>query len=104
MRKKLPAPRDSKLVVRVRDLEKKAIERAAQQSGHKLSSYLRRCALKKTLYYRLTQEELRLYELLVEYRRNFTRISNLIRERKDFMPALEGVIDAINQQLQKFNT
>ena len=104
MRKKLPTTRDSRLVVRVRALEKKAIERAAHKSGHKLSNYLRSCALGKTLYYRLTEDELRLYKLLVEYRRNFTRVSNLIKEGKDFRPELEGVIDDINQQLQKFNS
>lgn len=104
MRKKSAANRDSRLVMRVYYLEKRAIELAAQKSGLTFSEYLRRAALNQPLYYRLTKDELRLYELLVEYRRNFSRISNLIRVHKDFTPDLEEVINAIDQQLQKFNT
>ena len=85
-------------------LEKEAIELAAEKSDLKVSTYLRRCALGKPVYPRLTEDELKLHQLLVEYHNNFARISNLIRERKDFIPALQEVIGAINHQLQKFNT
>lgn len=104
MRKKLPAIRDSRLVFRVYALEKEAIELAAEKSDLKVSNYLRRCALGKPVHPRLTEDELKLHKLLVEYHNNFARISNLIKERQDFMPALKEVIGAINQQLQKFNT
>ena len=103
MRKKSSATRDSRLVVRVYYLEKRAIELAAEKSGLTFSEYLRRAALNQPIYYRLTKDELRLYKLLIEYRNNFKRIRNLIRDRQDFTPALQEVIDAINHQLKKFN-
>lgn len=103
MRPKSPAPRNERLAFRVYSLEKKAIELAAAKSGLCVSDYIRRCYLGKTLKPRLTEAELSLYQLLVAYRNNFSRISNLMKERKDFTTALKEVITAIDHHLKKFS-
>ena len=104
MRPKSPCPRSSRLVFRVYSLEKKAIELSASKSGLQVSDYLCRSALGQPLPARLSAEELQLYTLLVEYRNNFARISNLIKERQDLTAALKEVIEAIEDQLKKFSS
>jgi hypothetical protein len=102
MRPKSSSHRNARLVFRVYSLEKKAIELAAAKSGLSVSDYVRRCCLGKTLHSRLDKEELDLYRLLIEYRNNFSRISNLIKERQDFSSTLKEVISSIDQHLKKF--
>lgn len=102
MRPKSSSHRNSRLVFRVYALEKKAIELAADKSGLSVSDYVRRCCLGKTIQSRLGKEEIELYRLLVEYRNNFSRISNLIKEREDFTGDLKHVISSIDQHLKKF--
>ena len=103
MRPKSTVHRNERLTFRVYSLEKKAIELAADKSGLCVSDYMRRSGLGQTLKPRLTEEELSLYQLLIEYRNNFSRISNLIRERKDFTTALKQLIISIDRQLKKFS-
>ena len=102
MRPKSSSHRNARLVFRLYALEKKAIELAADKSGLSLSDYIRQCCLNKTIHTRLSQEEIDLYRLLVEYRNNFSRISNLFKERKDFSSDLKQVISSIDQHLKKF--
>lgn len=102
MRPKSSSHRDSRLVFRVYAIEKKVIEIAAGKSGLGVSDYIRRSCLGKTIQARLSQEELDLYRLLVEYRNNFSRISNLIKEREDFTSDLKGLINNIDLHLKKF--
>ena len=102
MRPKSAALRNSRLVFRVYSLEKKAIELAAEKSGLAVSDYARQCCLGQPIHARSSQEELDLYRLLVEYRNNFSRISNLIKEREDITIELKQVISNIDKQLKKF--
>jgi hypothetical protein len=102
MRPKSPASRTTRLHFRVYTLEKKAIELSASKSGLNLSDYIRRCCLGKEIHSKFSEEELSLYRLLVEYRNNFSRISNLIKERKDFSASLKQLVDNIDQHLNKF--
>lgn len=102
MRPKSSSHRNSRLVFRVYSLEKKAIELAADKSGLSVSDYARRCCLEKTIQARLSQQEIQLYTLLVEYRNNFSRISNLIKERADFTDELKQVISNIDLHLKNF--
>jgi hypothetical protein len=102
MRPKSSSLRNTRLVFRVYSLEKKAIELAAHKTGMKVSDYMRQCCLNKTIHARLSQEETDLYRLLVEYRNNFSRISNLIKEREDFTRDLKHVISSIDEHLKKF--
>lgn len=102
MRPKSSSHRNARLVFRVYALEKKAIELAASKSGLSLSDYVRRCCLGKTIQSRLSEEEVKIYQILVEYRNNFSRIGNLIKERQDFTSDLKNVIGSIDQHLKNF--
>lgn len=90
--------------MKVYSIEKEAIKLAASQAGLPLSDYTRQCCLGKNISERFSEEEIKLYELLVEYRNNFSRISNLIKERKDFSVELKEVINKIDKQLKKFQS
>jgi hypothetical protein len=102
MRPKSISSRSARLVFRVYALEKKAIELSAAKSGLPVSDYIRRSCLGKTIHARFSKEELDLYHILVEYRNNFSRISNLVKEREDFSLSLKEVISSIDQHLKKF--
>ncbi|MEM7055783.1 MAG: hypothetical protein AAF392_02785 [Bacteroidota bacterium] len=103
MRPKSSASRNERLTFRVYSLEKKAIELAADKSALRVSDYIRRACLGKTLKPRLTEEELALYRLLIEYRNNFSRISNLMKERHDFTKELQRLINNLDTHLKKFS-
>ena len=102
----MPSPstihRNQRIVFRVYSLEKKAIELAAQKSGLSVSDYARRACLDKELKTRLTDEEISIYKLLIEYRNNFARIGNLIKHHQDFTQELKSIIGRIDQHLQRF--
>src|SRR3989338_8390363 len=102
MRPKSLAHRNARLVFRVYHLEKKAIELAAEKSGLGVSDYIRRCSLGQTIQARLSPEEVDLYRLLIEYRNNFSRISNLVKEQQDITSDLKQVITNIDKHLKKF--
>lgn len=104
MRPKSTSHRNSRLVFRVYALEKKAIELAASKSGLSVSDYIRNACLGKTIQARLSEEEVNLYLLLAEYRSNFSRISNLMKERVDFTSELKEVIARVDHHLKKFIT
>ena len=90
--------------MRVYGLEKKAVELAADKAGLSTSDYMRKACLGKTITQNLTEEELKLYKLLVDFRNNFARISNLVKAKKDFTSPLKDLIQALDQQLNKFKT
>jgi len=83
-------------------LEKKAIQNHAKKSGMTDALYCRNRALLCSSTYKLTSEEVECYKLLIEVKTNFTRISNLVKNRKDIMPELNEVIALVNQHLVKF--
>lgn len=102
MRPKQLVHRDCRLTIRLFSLEKQAILLSASRSGLSVSDYLRKVGLGETIKPRLTAEELSLYQLLVDYRNNFSRISNLISNREDFSQALACLISSIDHHLRKF--
>lgn len=102
MRPKTSSHRNHRIVFQVYPLEKKAIELSAKKSGLSLSDYARKCCLGREVQSRMNEEELQLYLLLIEYRNNFSRISNLMKERKGFEKELRQVISNIDEQLKKF--
>jgi hypothetical protein len=102
MRPKSPALRNNRLVFRVYSLEKKAIELAAEKSGLGVSDYIRRSCLNQTIHARLSPEEQESYRLLVEYRNNFSRIGNLVKDKQDIYADLKEVIASIDKHLKKF--
>lgn len=102
MRRKSLIHRQFHLAFRVYALEKQAILLAAEKSGLSVSDYMRRSCLGSVLTSRLSQEEIALYRMLITYRNNFARISNLVRDRKEFTEELKNVIQRIDHHLKKF--
>ena len=94
--------RHERVVFRVYSLEKKAIALAAAKSGLSVSDYIRRTCLGKSLKARLTEEEISIYKLLIEYRNNFSRISNLVKANKDLTSELHQLIHSLDSHLKKF--
>ena len=102
MRRKSLIHRQFHLAFRVYALEKQAILLSAERSGLSVSDYMRRTCLGTVLTPRLSEEEVSLYRLLITYRNNFARISNLVRDRKEFTDELKNVIRRIDHHLKKF--
>ncbi len=61
--------------------EKKLLKNRAAKAGISLSEYLRSTAFQKNIVERITQEQLECYQLLVQYKNNFSRISNMFKKR-----------------------
>ena len=95
--------RNDRLVFRLYSLEKKAIQLAARKSGLSVSDYARRACLDQALQARLTDEEISIYKMLIEYRNNFARISNLVRHNQNFANELQQLVMHIDNHLKRFS-
>ncbi len=95
--------RTEKIEIRVTKLEKKILTNKADDSGLKVSEYLRRAGLKRQVTYKLTPEELEVYKDLHKFHSNFTRLSNFFKVNH---PALyqetQSMIDEMKEHLKKF--
>jgi predicted choloylglycine hydrolase len=60
--------------------EKKLLKNRAAKAGISLSEYLRSTAFQKNIVERITQEQLECYQLLIQYKNNFSRISNMFKK------------------------
>jgi len=60
--------------------EKKLLKKRAARAGISLSEYLRATAFKINMVERITPEQLECYQLLVQYKNNFSRISNMFKK------------------------
>ncbi|WP_245984027.1 mobilization protein MbpA [Gillisia mitskevichiae] len=60
--------------------EKKLLKKRAARAGISLSEYLRATAFKINMVERITQEQLECYQSLVQYKNNFSRISNMFKK------------------------
>ncbi len=87
---------------RATPLEKKIVERKARDSGLTTANYVRDCALSRTIVQRLTDDEVSAYRGLVDLKLNFTRISNLIKERKGIAQEVREVVELVNALLGHF--
>ncbi len=83
-------------------LEKKIIESKAKDAGMTTARYIRECALERRFTARLSPEEIEAYMNLVQLKSHFTRISNLIRDRKGIYSEVREVVDLVNNHLSKF--
>lgn len=94
--------RSETLRFRVFSLEKKAIQLAARQAGMPISEYLRQCALGKEIKFRLTDEEIEIFQMLRQYRTNFSRLSSMIKKHEPGkVKVLDELIKGIDEQLNK---
>tara|TARA_R110002012_G_scaffold279098_1_gene467002 strand:+ start:3789 stop:4088 length:300 start_codon:yes stop_codon:yes gene_type:complete len=93
-----------KIEFRVSLLEHHIIKNKANRIGCSVSEYLRNTALDYPLSYKLTPEEIEVYQQLNKYGDNFRRISNLFK-LGDVTGVKETSIETaklIRQHLKKF--
>lgn len=82
-------------------LEKKAIQKQAEQAGLQDAEYVRASALGQKISFKLTPDEVEVYKLLAEYRTNFKHISNLFKNRTDISEKVKTLVHLIDQHLKK---
>jgi len=84
-------------------LEKAIIEKKAGNSKQSVSSYCRSSALGQKIAYKLTDEELQDYQSLTQFYKNFTAISNLLKNKDSaFAKEVATTAGEIKRHLQKF--
>lgn len=103
MRPKKPTQKSSTLSIRLYPTEKIAIKLLAKNCGLSLSDYLRKAGLHQSIKSRFTAEELSIYQMLVDYRNHFSRISNLIKDQSDFKKEVRHIIEKIDHHLNKIS-
>ena len=67
--------------VRCSIYEKKLLQRRAARAGISLSEYIRNTAFDKNIVERITPEQVETYQMLVQYKNNFTHIGNMFGKR-----------------------
>ncbi|WP_266069849.1 mobilization protein MbpA [Salinimicrobium profundisediminis] len=83
--------------------EKKLLKKRAARAGISLSEYIRSTAFERNIVERITPEQLEYYRMLVEYKNNFTRISNMFKKRDPQLAAtVERLAEEIRTHLQNF--
>ena len=83
--------------------EKKLLKRRAARAGISLSEYLRSTAFERNIIERITPEQLEYYQLLVQYKNNFARISNMFKKRDPGLArTVEGLAEEIRIHLKNF--
>jgi len=96
---------EKKEVLRFRctPLEKAIIEKKASNSGLSASAFCRASALDQKIGYKLTDEELEAYQMLVKYHNNFMAISNLLKNKNSrFAGEVNKTAVEIKNHLKKF--
>ena len=102
-RPKKDVKRAYEVKVRCTALEKKAIQKQAENAGLTVADYIRMSALNQKITYKLTPEEIDAYKTLSDYRHYFRLISNLLREHrdKDIREKVNEVAVLIDEHLKK---
>lgn len=78
--------------------EKKLLKVKAKKSGLSISEYCRRAAFDDRIVERLSQEQIEVYKMLVEYKINFKRIGNMFRKRN---PKLADEVVQLANEIRK---
>ncbi|MCM4158552.1 hypothetical protein FHG64_13285 [Antarcticibacterium flavum] len=83
--------------------EKKLLKRRAARAGISLSEYLRSTAFERNVVELITPEQLEHYRMLVQYKNNFSRISNMFKKRDPKLAAtVEKLAEEIRNHLKNF--
>ena len=83
--------------------EKKLLKKRAALAGISLSEYLRATAFKINMVERITPEQLECYQLLVQYKNNFSRISNMFkRSNPKLSKEVQQLAEDIRTHLKSF--
>jgi len=53
----------------------------ARKSGLSISEYCRRAAFDDRIIERLTEDQIEMYKMLIDYQNNFVRIGNMFKKR-----------------------
>lgn len=77
--------------------EKKLLKKRAERTGLSLSEYCRSSAFGNSIIERLTDEQRAHYIMLVKYKNNFTRISNMFKKRN---PKLANEVMELAEQIR----
>jgi hypothetical protein len=77
--------------------EKKLLKKRAARAGISLSEYCRNSAFENSVIERLTNEQLAHYQMLVKYKNNFTRISNMFKKSN---PKLANEVTELAEQIR----
>lgn len=97
--------RTKKIELRVSNVEYLIIKNKAESSGNNVSEFLRGIALDYTINYKLTEEEINVYKMLIEYKNNFIHIGNLFK-LGDYFAVKERTVelaDLIKKHLKKLD-
>ena len=88
---------------RVGSLDKAIIEKKAKKAGLSISEFCRRSVLDQKVDYKLTSEELQIYQELHEFRRNFVLISNMFKVKDPLLAEqVRSTAAKIENHLKKF--
>ncbi|MDT0644532.1 mobilization protein MbpA [Zunongwangia sp. F363] len=77
--------------------EKKLLKKRAARAGISLSEYIRATAFEKNIVERISSEQLEAYQMLVQYKNNFTRISNMFKKRD---PKLATAVSRLAEEIR----
>jgi len=78
--------------------ESKLLKAKARKAGLSLSEYCRRAAFADRIIERLTEEQIAVYKMLVEFQNNFIRIGNMFRKRN---PRLEQEVRQLAKEIKE---
>ncbi|WP_339655192.1 mobilization protein MbpA [uncultured Salegentibacter sp.] len=89
--------------VRCSIYEKKLLKKRAARAGISLSEYIRATAFDKNIVERITPAQVETYQMLVQYKNNFTRIGNMFRKRDpNLVREVEDLAKEIRTHLKNF--
>lgn len=89
---------------RCTNLEKKLLKGKAKKSGLTLSEYIRKIAFEEKIVERLSDEQIDIYKMLVNYHNNFKSIGNMYKKRDtNLTEKVHQLADEIKLHLKKFS-
>lgn len=92
--------KDRYISVRMTSVERMVIKENAEKSGRTMSRYMVDCAMKREIKL-ITAEDKKAYQELANYRNDFNRISNLIKEKKDITLEVRNLVKSMEKTMQK---
>lgn len=77
--------------------EQKLLKVKARKAGLSLSEYCRRSAFDDRIIERLSEDQITLYKMLVDYQNNFIRIGNMFKKRN---PKLSEEVTQLTKEIK----
>lgn len=92
--------KDRYISVRMTAVERMIIKENAEKSGRTMSRYMVDCAMKRKIKL-ITEEDKQAYQDLANYKNNFSRISNLIKNKAEIYQEVQEMIKEIEKTMRK---